>query len=83
MSAKQQLAEAIQELPDSLTAQEVVDRLYRLFKLRRPSPPEETQRGTAQEAADIADRLRRRFPNGEVKGAPERFWQEMRAERSF
>ncbi len=35
MSAKQQLAEAIAELPDSLSISEAVERLYRSFKLKQ------------------------------------------------
>ena len=35
MSMKRQLAEAIAEMPDSLTLEEAVERLYRAFKLKQ------------------------------------------------
>ncbi len=35
MSGKQQLAEAVAALPDSITVEEAVERLYRAFKLKR------------------------------------------------
>lgn len=35
MSTKQQLAEAIAALPDSISIEEAVDRLYRAFKLKQ------------------------------------------------
>lgn len=35
MSAKQQLAEAIAALPDSISVEEAVERLYRAFKLKQ------------------------------------------------
>lgn len=35
MSAKQQLAEAVAELPDSLTLEEAIERLYRAFKRKQ------------------------------------------------
>ncbi len=83
MSAKKQLAEAVQELPDSVTVEEAFERLYRLFKLRHQATLEKTRPTTRPEGADIEERLRRRFPNGEVPGALDRFWQELRAERTF
>jgi hypothetical protein len=35
MSAKEQLAEAIAALPDSISVEEAVERLYRAFKLKQ------------------------------------------------
>ncbi len=35
MSTKQQLAAAVEALPDSLTVEEAMARLYRAFKLKR------------------------------------------------
>ena len=39
MSIKQQLHQAIDSLPDSLTLEEAVDRLYRAFKVKHPDLP--------------------------------------------
>ena len=35
MSAKQQIVQAMESLPDSLTLEEIVERLYRAFKLKQ------------------------------------------------
>lgn len=56
MSAKQQLAEAIAALPDSLSIEEAVERLYQAFKLKQ----------AALRGASSSERPRRR--PGSAKG---------------
>lgn len=52
MSTKQRLAEAIAALPESLTIEEAVERLYRAFKLKqaltRTEPPAAIKRPPRQ-----------------------------------
>lgn len=57
MSSKQRLADAIAELPDSVTIEEAVERLYRAFKLKlardeqqrkTPSTPVRRRPGSAK-----------------------------------
>lgn len=45
MSTKQRLAQAIAELPDSVSIEEAVERLYRAFKLKQAvtRPPKELE----------------------------------------
>jgi hypothetical protein len=59
MSTKQRLAEAIAELPDSLSIEEAVERLYRAFKakqIREASAPAPRRRraGSARGLIRIA-----------------------------
>lgn len=57
MSSKQRLAEAIAELPDSVTIEEAVERLYRAFRLKlawverqrkKPAAPVRRRPGSAK-----------------------------------
>lgn len=44
MSVKQQLVETVQTLPESVTLEEAIERIYRAFKLKQQMSPESPPR---------------------------------------
>lgn len=70
MSAKKQLAAAVEALPDSLTLEEAVARLYRAFKRKRAAlgePRSERVFGAHRGAAQVTEAFFEPLPEAELE----------------